>query len=145
MPYLVQNCEPVDGNWDWLYDTPPTVTSSEGLEIGRLQYHCGLAVHMMWQDGDTNNSSGTYGTASTWAQKMVSHFGYSPYYEYITSYNYGTPDETFKEKLRTDLNNGHPILFMYSGHAFLIDGYQDDGFGYQSSGGGFARHAPLYR
>jgi len=129
MPYLLQNCGPVDGNWDWLYDTPPTVTSPEGLEIGRLQYHCGLAVHMYWQDKNPNYNSGTSGNTDDWAQAMVDHFGYSSNYEYITSYNNGSPDETFKEKLRNDLNKQHPILFWYPYHAFLIDGYQDDGFG----------------
>ncbi len=136
MPYRLTYC----GNGhptcnDGSFDIIPGTTQNNIDEVGWLQYLAGVSVEMMWIDnrGDPEIvPTGTFGNTGEWVEKMVSHFYYSPDYEYWSSSSIQQDTDGFKTKARENLNNGLPVLFRYvtenGGHAVIIDGYEDDDF-----------------
>ena len=97
-----------------------------------LQYHCGVAVDMMYgPDG-----SGAYSWDVPYA--MRNYFGYSIecHFESKNDYN----NNTWINMLKENIDNGWPMYYSgYSnsgGHAFVCDGYQDDYFHFNFGWGG---------
>ncbi|MBM3436298.1 MAG: hypothetical protein FJY07_08810, partial [Bacteroidetes bacterium] len=105
--------------------------------IALLQYHCGIAVDMMYGP----NGSGAY--SNDVPPAMINYFNYSP-----DCYFTWKDDHTHTEwvnMLKNNLDNGWPMYYSgYSsagGHAFVCDGYQDEyfhfNFGWSGSSDGY--------
>jgi len=97
-----------------------------------LQYHCGVAVDMMYgPDG-----SGAYSWDVPYA--MRNYFGYSNVCHFSSKSDYN--NATWINMLKENIDNGWPMYYSgYSsagGHAFVCDGYQDDYFHFNFGWGG---------
>lgn len=112
-------------------------------EVAKLVYHVGVSCQM----GYSADGSGSYNELV--AQKMTEHFGYSTGYMVTYAGEYtGGYESDFIEILQTELNGLRPILYSgndgNSGHAFLIDGYEDDYFHFNWGWGGSSNGYFLY-
>lgn len=92
--------------------------------IALLQYHCGIAVDMMYGP----NGSGAY--SNDVPPALINYFGYSSdcYFTWKDDHT----NTQWINMLKENLDNGLPMYYSgYSssgGHAFVCDGYQDDNF-----------------
>jgi len=120
----LENCD--EGSWDIL----PGITDEQINEVGRLFYHSGLAVNMYWW------TEGTYPPSSNWAQEMEDHLGFDSSWTYWSSSTIDNNPTSFKSALRTEIDNGRPVLFKYYRHAVVINGYEDDDYFYMAMGRG---------
>lgn len=91
------------------------------LAISELLYHAGVSVEMDYGP----SSSGAY--SHTAAQSLKSHFGYDPSLTLVYKSSYS--DYNWAALLRTNLDAGNPMYyhgFGSGGHAFNVDGYQNN-------------------
>lgn len=103
--------------------------------IGRIMYDCGVAVSM--------NYSSTFSGANlkNVPAAMTDHFGYiAQYYGYKENYyeNYKYDFDKWNQTVYRELSAGHPIIYAglsvkqgnnnQSNHAFIIDGYDNNGY-----------------
>jgi hypothetical protein len=92
--------------------------------IALLQYHCGIAVDMMYGP----NGSGAY--SNDVPPALVSYFGYSSDCYFTWKDNHTNAE--WVSMLTGNLDNGFPMYYSgfssAGGHAFVCDGYQDDYF-----------------
>ncbi len=94
--------------------------------IAELQYHCGVAVDMMYgPDG-----SGAY--SSDVPPALIDYFGYSPDCYFTWKDNHSNSE--WVNMLKDNLDNSLPMYYSgfssAGGHAFVCDGYQDEYFHY---------------
>lgn len=99
------------------------INGESNYEMAEIQYHCGIAVDMMYSP----NGSGAYSDDA--ADALRTYFGYSPELaiEYKDNYN----DADWKALIIANLDNGWPLYyhgFGSGGHAFNLDGYQGDDY-----------------
>ncbi len=100
--------------------------------IAELQYHCGVAVEMMYGAG----GSGAY--SHDVPDAMSDYFGYDPSIDIYSKGDY--TNSTWIALLKSNIDLFHPLY--NSGcdndgcHAFVCDGYQDDYFHYNFGWGG---------
>jgi hypothetical protein len=105
--------------------------------IAELQYHCGVAVDMMYGP----NGSGAY--SDDVPPALINYFGYSP--DCYFSWKDNHSNTAWVNMLKENIDNGWPMYYSgYSssgGHAFVCDGYQDEyfhfNFGWSGSSDGF--------
>ena len=101
-----------------------SVDHTNPYPIAELQFHCGVAVDMMYGPG----GSGAYSTDVPPA--LINYFGYAP--EAVFQWKDSFSNTEWINKLKGNLNDGFPMYYSgYSsagGHAFVCDGYQDDFF-----------------
>jgi hypothetical protein len=94
--------------------------------IAELQYHCGIAVEMMYGP----NGSGAYSWDVPYA--MENYFGYSTDCDYNNS--------VWENMLKDNIDNGWPMYYSgfssAGGHAFVCNGYQDNYFHFNFGWGG---------
>ena len=105
--------------------------------VATLLYHCGVSVNMNYSASGSGAQSQDVETA------MRSYFGYcGAKYRQKSSYQ----DEAWNAMLRAELDLAHPIYYSGangdSGHAFVCDGYDNNGlfhfnFGWSGSGDAF--------
>lgn len=92
--------------------------------VGLLMYHIGASIKM--------NYSKSASSASSWdaAHSLLTHFDYDKSLDLISRYNYS--NDAWDEMLRNELNNKRPVYYegwrQNAGHAFICDGYDDEGF-----------------
>jgi len=107
-----------------------------------ISYHCGVAVHMSY-DVSANGGSGSYvayGSNSA-LNAFQNYFKYnSSTISFQDKSDYS--DTNWKQLLKTEINNGRPILYRGTssegGHAFVCDGYNNsDYFHYNFGWGGY--------
>nr|MCR5550471.1 C10 family peptidase [Bacteroidales bacterium] len=132
------------GNTTYNYSLMPlslngSSSTAEINEVAKLMYHCGVSVDMgygLLSDGGSGASTRDAANA------FNTYFGYSGcQYESKSDYT----DYQWKNKLKTELNNGRPVLYDGSGtggHAFICDGYTVDdyfhfNFGWSGSYNGY--------
>jgi hypothetical protein len=100
--------------------------------IAELQYHCGVAVDMMYGP----NGSGAYSTDVPPA--LINYFGYSP--DCYFSWKDDHSNTEWVNMLKENIDNSWPMYYSgYSsagGHAFVCDGYQDEYFHFNFGWGG---------
>ena len=100
-------------------------SAAEINEVARLNYHCGVSVDM---DYGLNVNGGSGASVVRAANSFNTYFGYSGcQYENKASYS----NTQWINKLKTELNNGRPVLYSGSGsggHAFICDGYTIDNY-----------------
>ncbi len=112
-------------HWDW--DNGRTVqdvyTEEQALEAAKLCRYVGQASQMNYSP----NGSGTTAVRKLDAMKW---FGYNQNAKtiYLTSYS----TEAWEELIREELNVYRPVMyaayFKTVGHAFIVDGYNNEGF-----------------
>lgn len=96
-----------------------TINGESNYEMAEIQYHCGVAVNMMYSP----TGSGAYSDDA--ADALKAYFGYASdlNLEYKDSYT----DAQWCDLLISNLDNGWPMYyhgFGTGGHAFNVDGYQ---------------------
>jgi len=122
--------------YDWANMPNSISASSPQVEIeavALLMYHCAVAVDMDWDyDGSGSNSQIVPGAINN-------YFSYSNQAVYYRRAQFS--NQVWEEKLRESFDMGWPLYYSgYSsegGHAFVCDGYDDDGlFNYNWGWGG---------
>ena len=96
-----------------------SIMAENNYEMAEIQYHCGVAVDMMYSP----DGSGAYSDDA--ASALRNYFGYNSTLnlEYKDDYS----DTEWASLLMDNLNNGWPMYyhgFGSGGHAFNVDGYQ---------------------
>lgn len=116
------------GNTTYDYDMMPASISSGSptpqIEaVSTLIYHCAVSVDMDFGI----NGSGAYSEDAAPALRL--YFGYQDAYHF---YREGYDDETWLDMLKTELENGRPMLYHGNdgseGHAFVCDGYDESDY-----------------
>lgn len=96
-------------------------TADEIFAVAQLQWHCGVAVDMMYGI----NGSGAY--SSDVPEAMSSHFNYNSQMYQHSRDNYSLTQ--WQNKLRESFDAGKPVYYSAQddggagGHAFICDGY----------------------
>jgi hypothetical protein len=141
------HCYWADGYGEQCADFAETHYNWEGMKNGmdienpypnaELQYHCGVAVDMMYSP----DGSGAYSFMVP--ERLMQYLGYTNA-QYMEKDSYGQAEWT--TILQDELDLGHPMYYSgfntsWSGHAFVCDGYQDDkfhfNFGWSGSSNGY--------
>jgi hypothetical protein len=95
------------------------IAGESNYEMAEIQYHCGVAVNMMYSP----NGSGAYSQDA--AASLRNYFGYSS--QLTLEYKDDYSDSEWASLLMQNLDNGWPMYyhgFGSGGHAFNVDGYQ---------------------
>lgn len=99
-------------------------TAEQGKAVAQLIYHAGVSVNMYY--GYSASGANLYDVKSA----LTSYFRYNPRSFFIEAANY-TKDE-WLARLKQEINEGRPVLYggtsenTQTGHAFVVDGYQND-------------------
>lgn len=100
-----------------------SINSEENYEMAEIQYHCGVAVDMMYSP----TGSGAYSDDA--AAALRNYFGYSSDLTLVFKDDYS--DSAWQNLLISNLNNGWPMYyhgFGSGGHAFNVDGCQGNDY-----------------
>ena len=100
-------------------------STAEINEVARLMYHCGVSVDMYY---DLLANGGSGASTQVAASSFITYFGYSGC-QYQSKSDF--TELQWKNKLKTELNHGRPVLYSGSGsggHAFICDGYTADNY-----------------
>lgn len=96
-----------------------SISSSDYFEMAQIQYHCGIAVDMMY----SASGSGAYSDHAVGA--LRDHFGFSN--SISMKYKYDYTNTGWADLLIQNLDNGWPLYYSghgSGGHAFNMDGYK---------------------
>lgn len=112
---------------DWdniLNDYRKGFTDKQANAVAELALYCGMAVHMNW--GKERSSA----SLSRAREPLSDVFGYKTVV-YLSRALYSTPK--WNALLRHELENGRPVCYtghniQLTGHAFNIDGVDEDGY-----------------
>lgn len=117
----IDNISSTTYNWGDMADKLDETSSEQQIDaVGKLLYHCGVAVKM------------NYGTSVSQVDvkevpaALCNYFNYSASSQYIDKGNYSYLD--WKELLKNELDNNRPVLYAGAYHAFVCDGYQDNDY-----------------
>ncbi len=109
--------------YDW-YGMGNSISTKDPYPIAELQFHCGVAVEMMYGP----NGSGAF--SQDVPPALENYFGYSTDAYFDHKDNYSTAE--WINMLKDNLDNGYPLYYSGygtpGGHAFVCDGYDDDNF-----------------
>ena len=114
--YLFVDFSQADYDYDQMRNE---IGPESNYEMAEIQYHCGVAVDMMYAP----DGSGAYSFDA--ASALREHFGYSNQLSLQQKDNYSQTG--WAELLMQNLDNGWPLYyngFGSGGHAFNVDGYQ---------------------
>jgi hypothetical protein len=110
------------GSTTYLYnDMGRIATGKSHLAIAELLYHMGVSVQMNYGP----SASGAYSHVA--AQSLKSYFGYDQ--SLNLAYKYDYTDNNWVALLKANLDAGHPMYYHgygSGGHAFNVDGYQNN-------------------
>ena len=110
-------------DYHYNYSANPNVPSGYSNEMAKLIYHCGVAVQM----GYTPFGSGAHSVSAVDALKR--HFKYDS--AWLCPRALFDRLEEWHAALRVDLDQLRPLYFSgddgQNGHAFVLDGYDEDG------------------
>ena len=115
------------GTYDWnnmlnVY-SKSGYTQEEADAVARLMYHCGVSVTMDYD----KSGSGSYTFKAIKA--LIDNFQYSPGLQFYIRAIYSTNE--WMDIICNHLSQGHPIIYggqkEGGGHAFVVDGYDEDG------------------
>ena len=126
--------------YDWSHMPDSLTDNSSEAEVeavATLLYHCGVAVRMRY------SVTGSNANLSDAADALMRYFDYTRQLRQEKKNNYD--EETWKNMLKDNLNQQRPILysgFGSVGHAFVCDGYDDNGlfhfnWGWGGNGDGY--------
>ncbi len=121
---LTLNFDNITLGWDLMLDDySGTATSSQRTAVANLMYAVGVASQMDYASW----ASGTY--ALYMASGLIRNFGYSKEMLYVLREWYD--DVTWDNMIYSILEGGHPVYYdgtNSAGHAFVVDGYQNQGY-----------------
>ena len=121
----------------WDFDKSKVIldeyTEEQGYEVAKLCRYCGQATQMNYSPtGSTPNIAGG-------KLKAMIKFGYNSKAKSINQDNY--EEDVWKGLLRAEINAGRPVMYTgYGasaaaiGHAFIIDGYDDEEYFHMNMG-----------
>ena len=119
------------------YDYSQMENNYATSESQELLYHCGVAVNMGY--GTDGSGANVFGNGNTAERAMEDYFLFKSSMDAVEPWQYGTT--AYRELLQNELNNNRPILYVgYSndgGHAWNIDGYDEDYFHNNWGWGGY--------
>ncbi len=114
------------GNSTYNYDDMPNNYGTP--ETAKLLYHAGVAVNMGY--GVDGSGANVFGNGNTSERAMKDYFLFKNDLYDIDAGSYSTSQ--YRSLLQNELNNNRPIIYVgYSddgGHAWNIDGYDDEYF-----------------
>ena len=126
---------------------PNTLTSENSLQevnaVAKLMCECGVAVNMKYGPTESSSYSIDYRAA------LINFYGFSP--DICLDVRGHHPDSIWEKMLREEINQGRPVLYTGDrgggGHAFVCDGYKNDGFyhfnyGWNGNSDGWYRVSP---
>lgn len=115
-------------DWDHMktsYDNG-SYTDEEGNAVALLMYNCGVACNMQYG----TSASGAYMEDA--ASGLIAYFGYPATVTLYQRSSYSS--DTWMQMVFSELSGGLPILYAgqdvarnYGGHAFVVDGYDNQG------------------
>ena len=119
LPGTSVDCRLIADNYDTGDYTP-----QQSDAVARLSYYCGVAARMNWGLSESG------ARVSRLPQPLREAFGMG-FVVHADSYRY-TP-ETWTEMIKNEIRNKRPVLYAgytmsMSGHAFVVDGLDQDGF-----------------
>lgn len=119
LPGETIDCRLIAGNYDTDRYTPEQADA-----VARLSYYCGMAVKMNWG----LNESGA--SIRRMVEPLQRVFGFA-YARHLDSYKYAPSD--WLGIMKAEIRAGRPVLYAgytmnMSGHAFVLDGLDEDGF-----------------
>ena len=119
------------------YDYSQMENNYATTESQELLYHCGVAVNMGY--GTDGSGANVFGNGNTTERAMKDYFLFKTSLDAVEPWQYGTT--AYRELLQNELNNNRPIIYVgYSndgGHAWNIDGYDEDYFHNNWGWGGY--------
>lgn len=107
-------------------------TGAEDTAVALLMYHAGVSLNMNYGITGSGAGTGNYGDyySACTENSLVTYFKYSPALHSI--YRGDFSFEEWNTRLRAELDAHRPILYsgndVGTGHAFVLDGYNDDGY-----------------
>jgi len=107
-------------NWENMTNS---ISGNGNYDMALIQYHCGVAVNMMYSP----TGSGAYSEDA--AAALRTYFHYSSSLQLLEKDSY--TEEQWANILRTNLDNRQPMYYDgygTGGHAFNMDGYQGTDF-----------------
>ena len=126
--YPIQTVDFSEATYDWANMPIQIFSSSPKKEIeaiALLMYHCGVSIDMKY------GSSASSGYSEMVPNAMKKYFNYTANMRHL--YRDQHELEEWKELLISNLDQGFPIFYagtsqISGGHAFLCDGYTEDGY-----------------
>ena len=126
--YPIQTVDFSEATYDWDIMPKEIFTTSPKKEIeaiAELMYHCGVSIDMKY------GPSASSGYSEMVPNAMKKYFSYTANMRH--QYRDQNDIEKWEKMLRDNLDQGFPVFYagtsqMSGGHAFLCDGYTDDGY-----------------
>jgi hypothetical protein len=110
-------------DYTYNYNANPNRPTGYSNEMAKLMFHCGVAVQM----GYTPTGSGAHSVDAM--EAMSNHFKYDS--AWLCERGLFNEIEEWRSALRSDLNKLRPLYYSANdgqgGHAFILDGYDEDG------------------
>jgi hypothetical protein len=121
--YGVQSANYGSTTYNWT--NMPNILSGPNTDVATLLYHIGVSVKMNY------GPSGSGAPALSAFNPIKQYFGYSNSTE--VDFKVGYSDSLWEKRLRLELDDGRPIYYegvdaTAGGHAFVCDGYDENGF-----------------
>lgn len=126
-------------NWDKMLPSYlEYYDEDQASAVATLMYHCGASVEMTYDQ----SGSGAYSYMG--CSSLRKKFGYGASYFYLRQF---VNQQEWMKMIYTSLSNGRPIIYggiddKNGGHAFILDGYDQDGlvsvnWGWSGDGDGY--------
>lgn len=119
--------------YDW-YSIPDEASSYANPELGKINFHAGVAVSMYW------GPDGSASTTDKVVSALESYFKYSTAAQYVTKSSYS--ETNWKNLIRSQIDAKKPVVYSgtstTTGHAWNCDGYQDEDYFHMNWGWGGA-------
>lgn len=117
-------------DWDNMVDryAGTTTTDEQKAAVANLMKYCGTAVQMDY----TSSSSAAPMPSAAYA--LVAYFNYSSKAKWLQRDDCGLSDDEWEHLVYTELSNLRPVLYSgwndadNTGHAFVCDGYDGEGY-----------------
>lgn len=96
-------------------------TSEEGHAVAELMRYVGTATELIYSAGGTGTFPSNY-----MAQSLVNYFDYDECAKLESREDFS--DNEWENKIREELSNGKPIIYVGGNHCFVVDGYDPEGY-----------------
>ena len=122
--------------YDW-YSIPSKASTYVNPELGKINFHAGVAVSMYWGPNGSGSQTQNIVTA------LENYFKYSTSTQHVSKSSY--TETNWKNLIKAQIDSKKPVVYSGSstttGHAWNCDGYQDDSFhmnwGWGGAGNGY--------
>ncbi|MCU0456153.1 MAG: C10 family peptidase [Bacteroidales bacterium] len=121
-----------------IYNYAAMSNTSGNTEVAKLIYHCGVSVSMNYGPSASSASSGSVASA------MRTYFDYT---NGLILSKSAYPEANWASLLKSELDSSRPLYYSgYGtvGHAFVLDGYQDENYFHVNWGWGGSYNGYFY-